>query len=161
MKPRLTTASSLSVLGVLSPGNLMIGDGAAKVLFRRYTWMNSTLKTKPQPLWVFILPKLVLSSLEKAFPHCLSLTLAAKCTSCLSAHLNSQHRFPFCLLQQFLCMFKTSRCAVSGYHKRKSENQWKHEKRAVTRCDCCDFKVATGRQLLLLKEATFSPHLHI
>lgn len=50
MKPTLTTASSLSVLGVLSPGNLMIGDGAAKVLVKRYTWMNSTLKTKPQPM---------------------------------------------------------------------------------------------------------------
>lgn len=69
MKPTLTTASSLSVLGVLSPGNLMIGDGAAKVLFNRYTWINRTLKTKPQTIWVFILPKLVLSSLEKGFPR--------------------------------------------------------------------------------------------
>jgi len=50
MKPTLTTASSLSVLGVLSPGNLMIGDGAAKVLEERYTWINSTLKAKPQTI---------------------------------------------------------------------------------------------------------------
>lgn len=50
MKPTLTTASSLSVFGVLSPGNLMIGDGAAKVLLKRYTWINSTLKKKPNTL---------------------------------------------------------------------------------------------------------------
>lgn len=44
-KGKLTRATSLSVLGVSSPGNLMIGDGRAFAAWKAINWTKNTLTT--------------------------------------------------------------------------------------------------------------------
>lgn len=152
---KLTKATSLSVIGLVSsPGNLIIGEGAAYVLWKARNWIKNTLRTRCRQLnivgkpmftwleisWVWMPCALGCSPLSLEPPLLLLLLLSFFFyPSSLTGHPATQlyELSQFCLHMHFFQLLATMRRV--GVSSLSNRGEGVRNQRQIIRWKACNF----------------------